>query len=135
MRIAICGSLSFYKEIEDLKVKLKELGHEVEVPHTEYGDFHEIRKNDEKKWRSLKSQFMKDHFNKIKKSDAIIVFNSDKRGIKNYIGGNTLFEIGLAFELGKKIFLFNPIPMGMNYTEELEVIDPIVINGNLKKIR
>lgn len=29
-------------------------------------------------------------------SDAILVLNYDKKGIKNYIGGNTLMEMGFA---------------------------------------
>ena len=38
-------------------------------------------------------------------ADAVLVLNYDKKGIKNYIGGNTLMEIGFAHVLNQKIFL------------------------------
>ncbi|MFQ5770208.1 MAG: hypothetical protein ACE5HX_06710, partial [bacterium] len=56
----------------------------------------------------LKEWAMREHFEKIKKSDAILVVNPDKDGKKNYIGGNTLLEMGLAFFLNKKIHSKKP---------------------------
>ena len=60
--------------------------------------------------------------------------NYEKRGIKNYIGGNVFLEIGFAHVLGKKIFLLNEIP-DMFYKDEIESMDPIVLKGNLNKIK
>ena len=74
------------------------------------------------------------HFRKIEKSDAILVLNYTKGKVKNYIGGNTLIEIGYAFYLGKKIYFLNPIP-NQSYTEELVAMEPIILNGNLSKIK
>ncbi|MEZ4114188.1 MAG: hypothetical protein R3B65_01930 [Candidatus Paceibacterota bacterium] len=45
----------------------------------------------------------------IKTSDAILVLNLEKKGIKNYIGGSTLMEMGFAYGFEKKIYLYNPI--------------------------
>ena len=56
-----------------------------------------------------------------------------KDGKKNYIGGNTLMEMGLAFFLKKKIFLLNQIPE-LSYKEEILGVKPILINGDLNKI-
>lgn len=70
---------------------------------------------------------------KIEKSDAILVINYAKKGITNYIGGNTFLEIGLAFWLGKKIYLLNPIP-DMDYMTEMYAMQPTVLNGDLTKI-
>lgn len=69
----------------------------------------------------------------IKSGDAILVCNFDKNGIKNYIGGNTLMEIGFAHVNNKKIFLLNSIP-DMSYKDEIEAMEPTVINDDLSKI-
>ena len=39
-----------------------------------------------------------------------------------------------AFRLGKNIYLYNDIPEGMLY-DEIEGFNPIIINGNLEKIK
>jgi len=44
-----------------------------------------------------------------------------------------LLEMFKAWELGKKIFLYNPIPNNM-LKDEIQGINPIVINGNLEQI-
>ena len=67
--------------------------------------------------------------------DAILVLNYDKRGIKNYIGGNTLMEIGFAHVLKQKVFLLNQIPEIDFYKTEIESVKPIIINGDLSKIQ
>ncbi len=81
----------------------------------------------------IQHDFIKEHFRKIENSDAILVLNYENKGIKNYIGGNTFLEIGLAYWLGIKIYLFNPIPE-MDYSTELNAMQPIVIGGKLQKV-
>ncbi len=36
--------------------------------------------------------------------------NFDKYGVKNYISGNTLMEMGVAHVLNQKIYLYNSTP-------------------------
>ena len=67
-------------------------------------------------------------------ADAVLAMNLDKHGVKNYIGGNTLMEIGFAHVLDQKIFLYNPIPEIPYYKSEIEAVKPAVINGDLSKI-
>ena len=74
------------------------------------------------------------YFHLIKESDAILVLNYEKSGIKNYIGGNTLMEIGFAHVNGKKIFLLNPPPAEVSYAEEIEAMMDFVLNGDLSKL-
>lgn len=62
-----------------------------------------------------------------------MVINHEKKGIKNYIGGNTFLEVGMAFWLNKKIFFLNPIPK-MDYYTELAAMGPIVLDGDFSKI-
>ena len=77
---------------------------------------------------------MKRHFEKVAWADAILVSNHDKNGVPGYIEANTLLEMGLAFHLGKPIYLLNGIPE-MAYKEEILGMTPIVINGNLSLIK
>jgi hypothetical protein len=61
--------------------------------------------------------------------------NYDRKGIKNYIGGNTLMEIGFAHVLDKKIFLMNPIPDIEYYRSEIEAVSPVILQQNLNSIK
>jgi len=63
------------------------------------------------------------------------VLNYDRKGINNYIGGNTLIEIGYAHILHKKIFLLNPIPEIEFYKSEIEAVRPVILNGDISKIK
>ena len=115
MKITICGSMVFYKEMEDLKKELEMQGHEVVVPllseelPPELGGGRKLSlgkyleenggidnfQNHEKIW-DYKGAAIRDHFDKIDWCDAIVVVNLEKRGVPGYIGGNTLMEMGLA---------------------------------------
>ena len=76
---------------------------------------------------------IKRHYNLVKEADAILVLNEEKKGIKNYIGGNTFLEIGFAHILDKKIYLLNPIPE-IAYSDEIKAVSPIILYGDLTKI-
>ena len=67
-------------------------------------------------------------------AEAVLVMNLDKAGLKNYIGGNTLMEIGFAHVLDQKIFLYNPIPEIPYYKSEIEAVKPTIINGDWSKV-
>ena len=96
MKITIVGSMAFHKEYEKIKEQLEKMGHQVIIP---LPDEHYCKERDIKKCAML-------DFNKnLDKSDAILMANFEKNGIKNYIGINSIMEIGMAFNHGKKIFL------------------------------
>ena len=136
MKITICGSMVFSEKMLELKVKLEKTGHVCFV-----SDFIEnyVGKNESEKIRLIirnknENEAIREFWNKINNSDAILVLNFDRKGIKNYIGGNTLMEIGFAHVLGKKIFLLNPVPEIDFYKSEIEATKPVIINGDLSKI-
>jgi len=81
-----------------------------------------------------KGGYIKWYHNAIVNSDAVLVLNYDKNGIKNYIGGNTLMEMGFAHVNNKKIFLLNPIPKDVSYTDEIFAMADVVLDGDLNKI-
>lgn len=140
MKIALCGSLNFGEKIfNEIKEKLISMRHEVLLPSSIeiFGPkINEIKINKELYLR-IAPEFVRKHFNKVASSDAILVINLERHGIKNYIGGNTFAEMMIAFYLNKKIFLLNPIPSDERLScirDEIEVVKPIVLNGNLDLI-
>lgn len=137
MKIYVVSSMVFAEKMLEAKRELERLGHEVLI--TEFIDAYPGKSDAEKERITL---FHKNQKNAIKRfwerfqnCDAILVVNHERRGIKNYIGGNTLLEIGFAHVLNKKIFLMNPIPDIEFYKSEIEAMKPIVINGDLSKIK
>ena len=143
MKITICGSIAFMDEMIKTKGDLEKLGYSVEIPPLEIKDesgkmipvkeYYAIRKSAKDSdfwvWQE-KGRRIREYFDKINWSNAILVLNYDKNNIIGYIGGNTFLEIGVAFYLKKKIFLLNQIPE-MPYKEEILAMMPIVINGDL----
>jgi len=76
-------------------------------------------------------------FDQIAISDAILVLNYPKNNMEGYIGGATLMEIGLARHLDKKIFLLHDPPSEeeQRYSLEVKLAKPIIINGDLEKVK
>ncbi len=137
MTITICGSMKFHREMRSVKKALEEAGHMVLVPKSielmdTQGYIHP-EDDEERITAKIEHDFIREHFRKIEQADAILILNYDKKGIANYIGGNTFLEMGLAFWLGKKMFLLNPIPE-MDYLTEMHAMQPIVLDGKLTKI-
>jgi len=135
MKIAICGSLKFFKEMKVAESSLKRLGHKVympvEVPGIDYWGEDGKKRVDAKRKLGLVSN----HFKKIEKSDAILVVNITKKEIKNYIGANTFLEMGYAYYIKRKIFTLNPLPKQEYVSDELLSFDSIVINSDYLKIK
>ena len=145
MKITICGSISSSEKMIEVANELARLGHTCDLPYStrrimngeltldEY--LKEVKINGDKKFRKEANiDVIKEHFEFIKNSDAILVINIDKNNIKNYIGGNALMEIGFAYVLGKKIFLLNSIPE-MGYKDEILATQPIVLNNDLNILK
>lgn len=139
MKITIIGSSCFCKEMVKYQEKLLSLGHEVKL-HDHYlarakGERPDLTKRVETEHAKLKIEhdYIRYHYNEIVKIDAVLVLNFNRKEIKNYIGGNTLMELGFAHVHYKKIFLLNPIPE-VSYRDEIEAVCPIVINNDLDLI-
>ena len=80
------------------------------------------------------NDYIRVHYKHICESDAVLIVNLEKNGIKNYIGGNVLMEMSQAYVNSKKIFLLNGVPQDLPYAAEIEAMDPICLNGNLANI-
>ena len=97
----------------------------------DYQKFKKSRPFDKPEFLSNHHRRIREHFDKVEWSGAILVTNYDKNGVANYIGPNTLMEMGLAFHLGKKIYLLNSIPETA-WKEEILGMQPVVVSGDLK---
>ncbi len=136
MKIGIVGSMHLAKKIAEIKSELERGGHSV-MMNSLASEF--LGKSDEeidkmKQEQKLHQDAMMDFWKQLREVDAILVVNLDRKGIKNYIGGNTLMEIGFAYVLGQKIYFYNPIPEIEYYKTELDAVKPIILNGDLAKI-
>jgi hypothetical protein len=141
MKIMICGSMHFAKEMLEAKSELEKAGHKVIMP----GDVHncvvdpnlkdEPGKNYERELRQcIERDLLKDGLRKIEESDAVLFLNKDKNDIAGYMGASGLMELGVATYLNKKIFLLNEVDKNQKYAIEINLIQPIILNGDLNKI-
>ena len=142
MKIAICGSLDFTHEIKSVADALTDQGFEVDIPLTSQrilrGEVTVEQIKAEKDQgtfsdRAIKFDSIREYWEIIKQSDAILVANYDKKGIKDYIGGNSFLEMGFAHVLRKPIFVLNGVP-DMLYADEIKAMQPVVLEGNLSNI-
>jgi diphthamide synthase subunit DPH2 len=124
MKITIIGSMKFYEKLKEIKTILEKQGHNVVIP---------LPDEHYKESGKIKRDSMEDYNKEIEKSDAILVANYEKNNIKNYIGVNSIMEVGMAFNRKKKIFILNQIPE--NCIVEFNAIDVIELNGDLTKIK
>ena len=141
MKIYVLGSNSFVKEMVDCRNQLCVLGHEGWI-HKDYEDhvrgaaraFIEGALPGENADFKRTHDYIRQHYQHILESDAILIVNLEKRGMKNYIGGNCLMEMGMAYVNNKKIFLLNEIPEEASYLDEIMAMDPICLRGDLANI-
>ncbi len=129
--------MSVYPKMIDLKNQLTILGHSVIIPspssdeqlqeiiNNKYIDTYDLK---------MKYDYIKKHYANIVEADCVLIANYDKNEVKNYVGGNSFLEMGYAYSMNKPIYLVNSIPLIEHYYHEMIAMEPIIINGDLKKI-
>lgn len=128
--------MSVSKEMVDVGQKLIALGHTVILPefthnYAEMGTIDKMHTESAK--NKVKYDLIRGYFNKIKEGDAVLIVNVNRKGIDGYIGGNSFLEMGFAHILNKSIYLLYQIPQ-MGYRDEIEAMNPIILDGGLNKI-
>jgi len=140
--ITICSSANFYRQAIEVRSALEKKDFKVIVPaiaekmmlagdydvshyKTWFADANDYHK---------KATLMRRHFEEVEKGDAVLVVNYEKHGVDNYIGGNVLMEMALAFYLKKPIFILNEIPQESAYLEEIIGLGPIVLHGKAEDL-
>lgn len=136
MKLFIACSKHFYDRIPNIKRELEEAGHEISMPNS----YDEPLREEQMKGRGLeahvewKAEMMRRDKENIESNDAILVLNFEKKGQPNYIGGATFLEMYKAWELGKRLFLYNLIPDSM-IRDEIIGMAPVILNGDITKIK
>lgn len=140
--ITICSSANFYRQAVDIQNELEEAGFKILIPATaekmkQSGDYdvshYKTWFEDDNDYHN-KTALMRQHFDEVARGDAILVLNYEKHGVPNYIGGNVLMEMALAFHLKKPIFILNEIPEESAFLEEIIGLGPIMLRGNVKDL-
>ncbi|MBU1177900.1 nucleoside 2-deoxyribosyltransferase [Patescibacteria group bacterium] len=140
MKITICGSMTFAGKMSEAKKELEKQGHVVFVPcdiekHLENPAL--VDNFAEDLPHMIANDVIRDHFDLIEKSDAIVVLNYPKNGCDGYVGASTLMEMGVAYYLHKKIFTLFDIPASdkARWAHEVSAMQPVVLAGDLGKIK
>lgn len=102
MKVVICWSMSFSKDFFEAKIFLEKKWHKVVIP--DWSEEFLREEKPENKKDKIERNAIKNYFEEIKKSDAVLVLNKDKNWIKNYIWWNTLMKFDLHLYFGKKFF-------------------------------
>ena len=136
MRIFIICSKAFYGHVAEIQNQLEQMGHVITLPNSidNPGKEVEMQAQSGEAHAAWKRERFVETAAKITSVDAVLVLNYEKNGQPNYIGGATFLEVYDAFRAGKKIFFYNPLPEGMLY-DELDSMEPILLSGNLSKLK
>ncbi len=141
MKITLCGSIKFADKLVEIYHELEGLGHQPVMHKDMFGvadgtapELEEIENGVELYEIKRKYGYIKWWYNSIKNSDAVLICNFDKNNIRNYVGGNTLIEIGFAHVNNKKVFLLNDIPENLSYVDEIKAMTDVALSGDLSKI-
>jgi hypothetical protein len=140
-KIAICSSVSSYKEVVTLKNELathavgallpdlsermeRENNYEFMAYAEEFDDNNPLVKKD----------LIDAHFSKIAASDGVLIVNQEKHGLAGYIGPNVLMELTVGYWLKKPLFLLHQPDKKLPAYGEIMALQPIVLDGDLKKL-
>lgn len=141
MKIFICGSMHFSKEMFEAKKKLEEMGHIAEVPcdtQEFVANSAMTTDNHEENYQwCIDNDIIRKCFNSIAENDAVLLLNYPRNGLNGYIGASGLIEVALAYYLNKKIFLLYPPPppQEVKSSHEILIMQPVILNGDLHLIK
>ena len=134
MKIVFVGSSRFVEDMKRIKSELSKKGVDCQLMEPLISEDDYIKENSIDKLLKQKPFFTKNHFKKIENSDGVLVINNERKGIKGYIGPNTLMEIAVAFHFDKPIFFLNSFNESHPFFEELVGLNSVILNDNLNKL-
>lgn len=129
--------MSFSKEMLEAQKKLNDAGHEALVPPdaevhlNDPGLKEDVRRQEE---HSRETDIMIECYKLIEESDAVLLLNYEKKGQEGYIGASALMELGMAYYLGKKMFMLFDVPESHYASMEMKVMKPVVLEGDVTRI-
>jgi hypothetical protein len=135
MKIFVCASRTNYGRVNAVREELERRGHIVTPPNN-YDDpdrEERVKASTPDEYQEWKANMLRRQAEKVQSNDAVLVLNFDKGESRNYLGGATFLEVFKAWELGKKIYFFNPVPEGILH-DELQAMCPVVVEGNFSLV-
>ena len=140
--ITICSSASFYEQVIYVQTELITLGFEVLIPKIarvmqqsgDYDVMHYKTWFDDTRDYHKKTALIRENFGAIERADIVLVCNYEKQGEENYIGGNVLMEMTIAFYLNKPIYLLNDTPRNSSFLEEIIAVGAKPLFGNVNSL-
>ena len=135
MKIFLCASRTNYGRLRAVIEELERRGHVVTPPNNydDPGREERVKSSTPEEYQTWKASMLRRQAKKVQSNDAVLVLNFDKGESRNYLGGATFLEVFKAWELGKKIYFFNPVPDGILH-DELHAMCPIVVQGDLSRV-
>lgn len=139
MNVMLLGSMTFAREMLKTKEELEKLGHIGDIPfdvekHIKDEDLIDDLERNYK--YCIEGDVIKEAFRQVAQNDAVLILNYPKNGISGYIGTSTLMEMGLAYWLGKKIFVLHEIPSEREHrwAHEVRIMQPTILSGDISSI-
>jgi len=136
MRIVICGSMYFAKEMDAARKVLEDRGMTVIVPkHLDKYLSGEMVKGREEALVVIGGDIIRWCHKEIAYADALLVVNYMKGSVLGYIGGGTFLAMAFAHVLNKRIFVLYPLPdEPYQFRQEMIAMQPIILDGDLSRI-
>lgn len=132
--------MAFVKDMATVQKQLEKLGHTASIPvgtepHLKDETF--VDSLEANLQFCISEDVMRKNFKEVTNNDAVLVLNKKRNNIDGYIGVSALLEMGIAHFHGKKIFLYNTPPdyHEVRWAHEVAIMQPVILNGDLKKIR
>jgi hypothetical protein len=131
LQIVICGSMSHYSRMEQLRDALRSSDVPAIIPEKETTYHASLNAM---QFRAFKRKVSAEYLRVIRRrvTYGILVANELKYEDGCYIGANTFAEIAVAFNAKKKIYLINDVPA--NYRDELEAWDAVALRQDLTSL-
>lgn len=128
MKILIAGSMTFHNEMQQIKIDLEAMGHDVVAPY-----FSETETLGNTITLEEKHRLITEYFAILPTADKLLVYNESKHGVDGYIGSNTLMEMAVATHCQVPIYLWQPVG-DIAAKEEVDALLPIVIHANIAQL-
>jgi hypothetical protein len=135
MKIFLCASRANYDRVGPVRDELERRGHQVTLPNNfdDPGREDAIKSSETGTFVSWKSEMLRLQASKVAANDAVLVLNFERDGHRNHLGGATFLEVFKAWELGKKIYLYNSVPESI-LRDELTAMSPTILDGDLDRL-
>lgn len=132
--------MAFIEDIIQFKKDLDKLGHNASIPHGTEPHQEDGRFVDNLKSNldfCITNNIMRRNFDMVVDNDAILVINKKRNGVRGYIGVSVLMEMAIAHHFNKKIFVLHKVPdyRKIRWAHEVEIMQPIILNGDITKIK